>query len=186
MMTRYRGYAAQGDAAVDDDGTHRATFVRALLRGDSSSSSRALLLVATSPKALERMQGSDAALQSDVVVLVVPKAAAMTRAVNKFREKATARVQAFHVDHLQNDIAAHQWVPDVEALGSEDVDRALAAYAVRPDQLPVLFDSDVMARYLDLRPGQVVRVTHKRPGGAACENPDVSYWRVVDGGHARS
>lgn len=64
------------------------------------------------------------------------------------------------IDELQYDIAHHTLVPPHTIASDADVSSVLRRYSLRSrQQLPLISSRDPMARYVGLRPGDVVRIT---------------------------
>ena len=61
------------------------------------------------------------------------------------------------------DILEHEWVPEHEILSPEEAYRVLKELGVKPTQLPWILTSDPVARALNARPGDVIRVRRKSP-----------------------
>lgn len=72
-------------------------------------------------------------------------------------------LEMFDVSELQFNISHHDLVPRHEVLTKEEADAIVAQFGVARTQLPHIVRSEPMARYLGLRPGQVIRITSISP-----------------------
>lgn len=74
-------------------------------------------------------------------------------------------LEIFKVRELQVNISRHSVVPRHEAIRDEsEIAELLKAYGLKSRyQIPIIKASDPMARYLALRPGQLVRITRSSP-----------------------
>ncbi len=74
------------------------------------------------------------------------------------------RAEMFSLADLQFNVTRHERVPKHERLSDADVKALLATYML-PDKraLPSILSSDAVAKYLGLRPGDVVKVTRPSP-----------------------
>jgi DNA-directed RNA polymerase subunit H (RpoH/RPB5) len=74
-------------------------------------------------------------------------------------------IQVFDIKELQFNVARHSLVPQHEPLRDEaEIARILKALSVRSKfQLPLIHNTDAMARYLALKPGELVRIRRLSP-----------------------
>jgi DNA-directed RNA polymerase I, II, and III subunit RPABC1 len=74
-------------------------------------------------------------------------------------------VQMFLISELQINVSKHTLVPLHEPIRDEaEIEAVLQRYQLKSRfQLPLLLSSDAMAKYLALKPGQVVRITRPSP-----------------------
>lgn len=95
-----------------------------------------------------------------VVVRELPTAAA-----KKSIQELHLDVQFFDVRELQYNVTKHDLVPSHHAIRDEaQIQGILDSLCLRTrTQLPLILSSDPVARYLGLKPGQVVRVTRNSP-----------------------
>ncbi len=82
---------------------------------------------------------------------------------------STTLVEIFRIDELQVNISRHSKVPLHEAIREEsEIQEIMRAYSIKSRyQLPIIKTSDPMARYLALRPGQLVRITRSSPSAGS-------------------
>lgn len=67
--------------------------------------------------------------------------------------------QVFHLNQLQFNPSHHNLVPKHEVIDPEELELVKDCYGLRSlDQLPIILTTDPMAKYLALKPGQVVRI----------------------------
>jgi DNA-directed RNA polymerase I, II, and III subunit RPABC1 len=74
-------------------------------------------------------------------------------------------IEVFRLAELQVNISRHVKVPRHQAIREDaEISELLKQYSLKSRyQLPIIKSSDPMARYLALRPGQVVRITRISP-----------------------
>lgn len=75
------------------------------------------------------------------------------------------------------DISKHVLVPKHEILSSDEVEKVLEKYHVKPEQLPYILCSDPMVRVLGAKPGDIVRIIRK----SETAGESVYYRLVVEG-----
>lgn len=99
----------------------------------------------------------------DVVILVVFNKP--TTAANKSINELKRDVQIFTLGELQYNVTEHVLVPRHVAIRSEAQIRELLRRYQLPDRykLPLIPSNDPVARYLALKPGQVVCITRPSP-----------------------
>jgi DNA-directed RNA polymerase subunit H (RpoH/RPB5) len=101
-----------------------------------------------------------------VVVLVITKdQAGPTHAALKGVDELGKDVQFFDIRELQFNVSHHNLVPKHEPLREEpDIEAVVKRYSLKSRfMLPLILSNDPMARYLALKPGQVVRITRNSP-----------------------
>lgn len=74
-------------------------------------------------------------------------------------------IQVFEMRDLMFNISKHMLVPKHEIVPAEEVPAILDMYKSKKTQLPNILHTDKMARYLNVRPGQLVKIT--RPSATA-------------------
>ena len=77
--------------------------------------------------------------------------------------------EVFRLASLCINIVRHSLQPKFEVMSNEDVAAVLKYYggmgATGKNKLPVIYSSDPIARYFDMKAGQVVRITRTAPSG---------------------
>lgn len=75
-------------------------------------------------------------------------------------------IDAFELGELLFNVSKHQLVPKHEPITDpEEIKDILEKYRVKTrHQLPLILKTDPMARYLGIRPGQLVKITRSSPG----------------------
>lgn len=78
-------------------------------------------------------------------------------------------IQLFDLREMQFNVSKHVLVPQHEPIRDEaTIASVVAAYQLRSrQQLPLILSSDPMARYLALKPGQLVRITRASPSAGS-------------------
>jgi DNA-directed RNA polymerase subunit H (RpoH/RPB5) len=76
-------------------------------------------------------------------------------------------VEFFDVKRLQYNLSKHSLVPKHEPVRDEkEIQDVLKRYILASRyHLPIILETDAMAEYLALRPGQIVRITRPSPSG---------------------
>ncbi len=81
--------------------------------------------------------------------------------------KTTNDIQVFQLKELQFNITRHVLVPKHELLGwdkENEVETILESYQLKSRyQLPLILKSDPVAKYLNAKPGNLVRVIRSSP-----------------------
>lgn len=104
--------------------------------------------------------------------------------------KKEADVQVFQLSEVVNDVTTHVLVPTHTVVGdrdgamvkldlSHDANAGEKTVTVSKTALPQLPTSDAIARFLDLRPGEVVRIRRRSRGGGL---PGAIFYRCVCAG----
>ena len=95
-------------------------------------------------------------------------------------EEAAHNIQVFGISELQFNVAKHSLVPKHESIRAEgEIERIIKASCVKSKfQLPLILSTDAMARYLALKPGELVRITRLSPSAGE----SVSYRCCVKAG----
>jgi DNA-directed RNA polymerase subunit H len=103
-------------------------------------------------------------LEYDGVILLVSREKPGTLAL-KGIEEATKNVQVFDINELQFNVARHNLVPLHTPVRDEDeINQIIMDTCVKTKtQMPLLYNTDAMARYLALKPGQLVRIRRLSP-----------------------
>lgn len=73
--------------------------------------------------------------------------------------------EVFHLQELLYNVSKHSYVPKHEIVSDpEEVASIMKTYDIRhKTQLPVILRTDAMARYLDIKSGDLVRITRSSP-----------------------
>jgi DNA-directed RNA polymerase subunit H (RpoH/RPB5) len=81
------------------------------------------------------------------------------------------KLQMFQLSELMYNLTKHYLVPKHTVLSEEEISSLLAKYSLKSkQQLPHILSIDPMARYLALRPGNVVRIERPSPTAGIYEN----------------
>ena len=72
-------------------------------------------------------------------------------------------VQVFEARELEFNISKHELVPKHEIVPADEVQHILDLYNAKKKDLPNILHTDKMARYLNARPGQLVKITRPSP-----------------------
>jgi DNA-directed RNA polymerase I, II, and III subunit RPABC1 len=87
--------------------------------------------------------------------------------------EAPLRVETFPIKCFQYDLMAHRLVPAAKVLSADEEEAFLTAKRVAKTELSKILTVDPVAKYLGMRPGQIVRT--ERP---ALEGYFYYHWRV--------
>ena len=74
-------------------------------------------------------------------------------------------IQIFDLKELQFNITKHRFVPRHDVIfDQEEIDSIMTRFKIKSkNQLPLILKTDAMARYLNLQPGQIVKITRHSP-----------------------
>jgi len=109
---------------------------------------------------------ADDALPSGTRSITIVTQDKATRAGRKGVEDVTSReVQFYDISELQFNISRHELVPEHVPIRDEtEIESLVKEYRVKTRfQFPLIAQSDPMARYLALKPGQLVRIKRFSP-----------------------
>ena len=70
-------------------------------------------------------------------------------------------IEFFEFDEVVINITEHELVPKHELLTEEEKQEVLKRYNVKETQLPRILRTDPVAKYLGVKPGQILRITRK-------------------------
>jgi DNA-directed RNA polymerase subunit H (RpoH/RPB5) len=86
-----------------------------------------------------------------------------------FADASTTTIEVFRISELQFNISRHAKVPLHQAIRDDaEIVEIIKSYSLKSRyQLPIIKASDPMARYLALRPGQLVRITRVSPSAGS-------------------
>ena len=90
----------------------------------------------------------------------------LSRSNLKFLEdlsNETRFVQTFDVKELSMNISTHVLVPKHEIVPDRDIPELLQELNAQEQQLPAILRTDPMAKYLGVRPGQIMKITRASP-----------------------
>lgn len=97
-----------------------------------------------------------------------PAVMAMTQTITKFD------IEFFSMDELKFNKTKHMWVPAHRILSKEEKSGVLGSLKLEPNNLPKILRSDVIARYLGARQGDVVEICRKSKTAG-----ESVYYRIV-------
>jgi len=86
----------------------------------------------------------------------------------------TTYSEVFYDNELMIDIISHHYQPKFELLTKEQMNEILIEYQVKKKDLPRMLQSDAVARYFFLSPGDIIRII--RPSITTGEAP---FYRIV-------
>lgn len=85
--------------------------------------------------------------------------------LNPDRVAQSQTYEVFKLSFMCRNISRHALQPKFELMSEEEVEQLLKAHSTTLSRLPVIQNTDAMAMYLGLKPGNVVRITRKTPSG---------------------
>jgi DNA-directed RNA polymerase subunit H (RpoH/RPB5) len=96
--------------------------------------------------------------------------------------KYTFDIQVFHIDELQYNPMTHMFAPKIVVLSKEKQDNFFRKYGklVPRNRLPQLADTDELARYYNLKPGQLIRVFFNSLMSETFGNVNLEYYMVEE------
>lgn len=77
------------------------------------------------------------------------------------------QVEIFKFNKLQSDVTEHKLVPLHEVLTKEEGENVLESYRARKRDMPLIRTNEDVAKYYNMKPGEVVRIY--RPSPLTCE-----------------
>jgi len=106
--------------------------------------------------------------KDDKLILIAPEKINLTGSsfeamLNNFYNQKGYYVQIISLPQLMIDIVSHRDVPKHEVLTQEEIKELLEKYSIKIENLPVILKDDAMARYLGLKPNEVVRIHRPSP-----------------------
>ena len=104
----------------------------------------------------------------DKLILVAPEriniqGSSFETMLNNFYNQMGYYVQIISLPQLLIDIVNHRDVPHHEVISETEKKELLEKYYIKQDNLPVILRDDAMARYLGMRPGEVVKILRPSP-----------------------
>lgn len=103
--------------------------------------------------------------EADVDVFIIVAKEKPTSAALKGLEAAGREVQVFNLSELQFNVSKHSLVPPHHPITDEsEIEEILKQYQVKSRfHFPLILSTDPMARYLGLKPGQLVKIVRASP-----------------------
>ena len=84
--------------------------------------------------------------------------------IKNLKEQTNVTIEIFMMKELQYNISHHVLVPKHEIVhDTNEIETLLNIYQLKRNQLPIILKTDPMARYLDVKAGDVVKITRKSP-----------------------
>jgi DNA-directed RNA polymerase subunit H (RpoH/RPB5) len=104
----------------------------------------------------------------DKLILVAPEriniqGSSFETMLNNFYNQKGYYVQIISLPQLLINIVNHRDVPHHEVIDENDKKELLIKYNIKQENLPIILRDDAMARYLGLRPGEIVRILRPSP-----------------------
>jgi DNA-directed RNA polymerase subunit H (RpoH/RPB5) len=102
--------------------------------------------------------------EDDSHILIIFKEKINNLNIKNLKEQNNVTIEIFMLKELQYNISKHVLVPKHEIVNSVDeVNKILDIYQLKKNQLPIILRTDPMARYLDVKSGEVVMVSRNSP-----------------------
>ena len=84
--------------------------------------------------------------------------------IKNLKEQTNVTIEIFMMKELQYNISRHILVPKHEIVEDEkEIDAILETYQLKKNQLPIILKTDPMARYMDMKAGDVMKITRNSP-----------------------
>lgn len=166
-MLADRGLDVTSLLAHDFEALKKLSTVKSIFTiGDASSGIRIIYNLNSKFKfsdVRKLIDDDDSKAASTLILITKDK---MNTTNSKQINELNPNTEAFEIGELMFNISHHILVPDHKALRDEDgITKILNMYGLKSrHQLPLITRTDPMARYLGLRPGQLVRITRYSPG----------------------
>ena len=75
------------------------------------------------------------------------------------KDPSLGDIQIRTCKELQINITKHKWVPQHIKLEQEEINQLMEQYSLKSkNQLPILLQSDAIARYFNFKPGDVIKI----------------------------
>lgn len=102
--------------------------------------------------------------EDDEHIILVFKEKINNLNIKNLKEQTNVCIEIFMLRELQYNISRHVLVPKHEIVKDEkEIETILSTYQLKKNQLPILLKTDPMARYLDVKAGDIVRITRNSP-----------------------
>lgn len=102
--------------------------------------------------------------EDDEHIILVFKEKINNLNIKNLKELTNVCIEIFMLKELQFNISKHVLVPKHEIVHDEkEIDIILDTYQLKKNQLPILLKTDPMARYLDVKAGDIVKITRNSP-----------------------
>lgn len=107
------------------------------------------------------------------IIFVVPQmpspaVMSMTQSIEKFD------IEFFSMEELRFNKTRHTWVPVHRILSKDEKENVLGGLKLEPSDLPKILKSDVIARYLGAKQGEVIEIIRKSKTAG-----ESMYYRIV-------
>tara|TARA_B110000971_G_scaffold35732_2_gene33901 strand:+ start:641 stop:1195 length:555 start_codon:yes stop_codon:yes gene_type:complete len=103
-------------------------------------------------------------ISEDEKVIIIFKEKINNLNIKNIKESTTAGLEIFNLKELLYNISKHELVPKHEIIGEDELSSLLDIYKIKQkSQLPILLRTDPMARYLDVKAGEIVKITRASP-----------------------
>ena len=97
-------------------------------------------------------------------VIVIFKEKINNLNIKNMRDQNNVFIEIFMMKELQFNISKHLLVPKHEIMNDQvEINRLLSTYSLKKNQLPIILHSDPMARYLNVKVGDIVKITRDSP-----------------------
>lgn len=102
--------------------------------------------------------------EDDEHIILVFKEKINNLNIKNLKEQTNVCIEIFMLRELQYNISRHVLVPKHEIVKDEkEIETILSTYQLKKNQLPILLKTDPMARYLDVKAGDIVKITRNSP-----------------------
>jgi DNA-directed RNA polymerase subunit H (RpoH/RPB5) len=103
-------------------------------------------------------------IPEDAHIFLIFKEKINTQNIKNIKELSNDSIEIFMLNELMFNITHHYLVPKHELCNEDEIVEIMTRYKIKQKtQLPIILKSDPMARYLDLKQGNVVKITRPSP-----------------------
>lgn len=103
-------------------------------------------------------------MNEDEHIIIVFKEKINNLNIKNMREQNNIQIEIFMMKELQYNISKHVLVPKHEIVkNTDEIDNLLNTYKLRKNQLPIILHTDPMARYLNIKVGEIVKIIRSSP-----------------------
>lgn len=103
-------------------------------------------------------------IPEDSNIILIFKEKINTQNIKHIKELTTENIEIFMLKELVFNITHHYLVPLHEICTNDEINEVMTRYKIKlKTQLPCILKTDPMARYLGIKPGNVVKITRPSP-----------------------
>jgi DNA-directed RNA polymerase subunit H (RpoH/RPB5) len=169
-----------GDAVVDDD-VQRFYKELITLNTDNTTVFFALTKDILKDKLLQSLKKEENPLEiidkyntkNFIIITIetpsIKQSILQLQIIDKSLQTVDGMLQIFYIDELRYNPLTHRLVPKHEKLSEADAKKMMDLYKIKSkSQLPVILKTDPVSKWLGLRHGDIVKITHINNNSGEC------------------